>query len=310
MTAPTRDRSAHAEADPCKRFFTNTVLTGVVYGVDVVRSAESNRFMCGIAGFSLRSDSPVDRTLAAQALLAGIAERGADAVGYAHRGDGGSVGVTKLLGGASALLDELAVPAAARQVLIHVRDYTKGHPEIQANNHPIRHGSVVGIHNGVIQNDDALLARYGIDRAEPQMTVDSEAIFALMELRRNDARTLSEMRGAMAAAWVDERDDATLFLARGRLRPLWLGGTNDGLYFASTRRALTIAAAALRTRLDIREVREGRLLHVVDGRVVRERRFRPDRRYRENGYLPPVRAPREAVSCLERLAALTSVSTA
>ena len=44
--------------------------------------------MCGIAGFSLDPESPVDRTLAAQALLAGIAERGADAVGYAHRGDG------------------------------------------------------------------------------------------------------------------------------------------------------------------------------------------------------------------------------
>ena len=41
--------------------------------------------MCGIAGYSLSSDSSVDRTLAAQALLAGIAERGADAVGYAFR---------------------------------------------------------------------------------------------------------------------------------------------------------------------------------------------------------------------------------
>ena len=44
--------------------------------------------MCGIAGYSLDADSGVDRTLAAQALLAGIAERGADAVGYAHRGAG------------------------------------------------------------------------------------------------------------------------------------------------------------------------------------------------------------------------------
>ena len=41
---------------------------------------------------------------------------------------------------------------------------------------------------------------------------------------------------------------------------------------------------------------------------MRERRFRPDRRYREDGYLPPVRAPREAVSCLERLAALASIA--
>jgi glutamine phosphoribosylpyrophosphate amidotransferase len=252
----------------------------------------------------------VDRTLAAQALLAGIAERGADAVGFAHRKADGSVGVTKLRGGASALLDELHVPAVATQVLIHVRDYTKGHPEIEANNHPIRHGSVVGIHNGIIQNDDDLLARYGLERAEPQMSVDSEAIFALMEHRRHDPRALSEMRGAMAAAWIDERDGATLFLARGRLRPLWLGRTGEGLYFASTRRALAIAAAALRNRLDVRELREGRLLDVVEGRVVRQRRFRPDRHYREEGYLPPVRAPREAVSCLERLAVLASVGPA
>ena len=97
--------------------------------------------MCGIAGFSLDPESTVDRTLAAQALLAGIAERGADAVGYAHRGAASSTRVTKLRGGASALLDELAVPAATQQALIHVRDFTKGHPDIEANNHPIRHGS-------------------------------------------------------------------------------------------------------------------------------------------------------------------------
>jgi asparagine synthetase B (glutamine-hydrolysing) len=266
--------------------------------------------MCGIAGFSLDPDSSIDRTLAAQALLAGIAERGADAVGYAHRGESGGPRVTKLRGGASALLDELAVPQDACQALIHVRDFTKGHPDIQANNHPIRHGAVVGIHNGVISNDDELLARYGIERAEPQMTVDSEAIFALMELRGHDPRALSELRGAMAAAWLDDRDERTMYLARGRARPLWLARAEGSLYFASTRRALTIVAAALRMRLDIREVREGRLLHVHAGSVARERRFKPDRSFRDDGYVPPVRAPREALSCLERLAALASVSAA
>jgi asparagine synthetase B (glutamine-hydrolysing) len=266
--------------------------------------------MCGIAGFSLDPESSVDRTLAAQALLAGIAERGADAVGYAHRGESGSAQVTKLRGGASALLDELAVPPETSQALIHVRDFTKGHPDVAANNHPIRHGAVVGVHNGIIQNDDELLTRYRIERAEPQMTVDSEAIFALMELREHDPRALSELRGAMAAAWLDDRDERTLFLARGRLRPLWVATAESGLYFASTRRALTIVAAALRTRLNIRDVREGRLLHVDAGRVVRERRFKPDRRYREDAYLGPVHSPREAVSCLERLAALASVSAA
>jgi glucosamine--fructose-6-phosphate aminotransferase (isomerizing) len=266
--------------------------------------------MCGIAGYSLSPDSTVERTLAAQALLAGIAERGADAVGYAWRAAEGTIDVTKLRGGASALLDEIALPSSAQQALIHVRDFTKGHPEIRANNHPIRHGAVVGIHNGVIENDDALLAQYGIDREEPEMTVDSEAIFALVEHHRHHARALSELRGAMAAAWMDDRDSTTLYLARGRLRPLWIGRGRHELYFASTRRALAIVEAALQTRLRVHGVREGRLLRVAEGRIIRERRFRPDRRYREDGYLPPVRAPREAVSCLERLAALASAAAA
>jgi glucosamine 6-phosphate synthetase-like amidotransferase/phosphosugar isomerase protein len=264
--------------------------------------------MCGIAGYSFGPESALDRTLAAQALLAGISERGADAVGYAHRETDGSVDVTKLRGGASALLDEIAIPVSTTQALIHVRDYTKGHPDIVANNHPIRHGAVVGIHNGIIQNDDEVLAGYGLPRQQPDMTVDSEAIFALMELRRHDPRALGELRGAMAAAWLDEREPDTLFLARGVARPLWIGRTRTELFFASTRRALAIVEAALRLRLELREAREGRLVHVVGGRVVRQRRFRPDRTYQEDAVLPPVRAPHEAVSCLERLAAITAAA--
>jgi glucosamine 6-phosphate synthetase-like amidotransferase/phosphosugar isomerase protein len=264
--------------------------------------------MCGIAGYSLSPDSPVERTLAAQALLAGIAERGADAVGYASRGADGTVGVTKLRGGASALLDEISVPATALQALIHVRDYTKGHPEISANNHPIRHGAVVGIHNGLIENDDALLDHYGIKRQEREMTVDSEAIFALMELREHEPRALAELRGAMAAAWLDERDASVLYLARGVGRPLWTGRTATDLFFASTRRALAIVEAALRVRLELREVRQGRLLQVAAGKIVRQRRFRRDRNYREQDALPPVRAPHEAVFCLQRLAAITAAA--
>src|SRR5690349_7530613 len=100
--------------------------------------------MCGIAGYSLDPSSPLDRTLAARALLAGIAERGADAVGFAYRDGNGGVTVHKQRSGASALLERVEVPAEASQLLVHVRDYTKGHPRIAANNHPVRHGSVVG----------------------------------------------------------------------------------------------------------------------------------------------------------------------
>src|SRR3989454_12079141 len=162
--------------------------------------------MCGIAGYSLSARSAVDRALAAQSLLAGIAERGADAVGYAHRRAGHYAVVTKQRTPASQLLERIDVPQDATELLVHVRDYTKGHPSIAANNHPVRHGPVIGIHNGIILNDDELLERHGCARAEPQMTVDSEAIFAVAAHSRSDARALEALEGAMAAAWLDERE--------------------------------------------------------------------------------------------------------
>jgi len=280
-----------------------------VYGLGGGDPDLEHSSMCGIAGFSLSERSRVQRTLAAQALLAGIAERGADAVGYAYRADDRSIRVTKVRGGASGLLEALALPHSTSSALIHVRDFTKGHPEIEANNHPIRHGAVVGVHNGVIENDDHVFDRYGIERATPDMTVDSEVIFALMEHRRHQPRALSELRGAMAAAWLDEREDGVLYLARGRRRPLWLGRSRDGdLFFASTRRALSVVEAVVRSPLGVRDVREGRFLLVEHGRVVRERRFRPGRSPAEDSSLPPVRTPREAVFCLERIAAIASAA--
>src|SRR5881392_1890408 len=216
--------------------------------------------MCGIAGYSLSAASSVERTLAAQALLAGIAERGADAVGYAHRCPGGPVEIHKQRSGASALLDQVVLPASATEVLVHVRDYTKGHPRIEANNHPIRHGAVVGVHNGIIFNDDELMENHGFERAEPLMTVDSEAIFALAEASDGSAKALEQLRGSMATAWLDERRPGTVFLARGVGRPLWVGAGRDEIFFASTKAALEVAERFLPVKMRMRELAEGTLV--------------------------------------------------
>src|SRR5438477_8762477 len=214
--------------------------------------------MCGIAGYSLSSRSSVDRTLAAQALLAGIADRGADAVGYAYRGGHDTYPVvTKQRTAASRLLDRIEVPEHADELLIHVRDYTKGHPSIAANNHPVRHGPIVGIHNGIITNDDELLAPHSCARSEPRMTVDSEAIFALAAHSRNDAGALERLRGAMAAAWIDERERDTIFLARGAGRPMWLGEGRESVFFASTEGALEVVERYCDLKLRKREVKHG-----------------------------------------------------
>ncbi|MBA3348804.1 MAG: hypothetical protein H0T13_09620 [Actinobacteria bacterium] len=260
--------------------------------------------MCGIAGYSVSPESSVMRTLSAQALLAGIAERGADAVGYAHRGAGRAVTIHKRRSGASALLEEVDVPADATQALVHVRDYTKGHPRIEANNHPIRHGAVVGIHNGIIVNDEEIFGRYGFRRAEPDMTVDSEAIFALAEHAESSCEALEELHGAMATAWLDERVPSTLFLARAVGRPLWVGTGSKELFFASTRDALEVLEQTLRLTLRKRALDEGTLLRVEDGRVASSERFQPDRSYVEETILPAVRSAQEGISSLRRLAAI------
>jgi glucosamine 6-phosphate synthetase-like amidotransferase/phosphosugar isomerase protein len=264
--------------------------------------------MCGIAGYSLSPRARVDRTLAAQALLAAIAERGADAVGYAYRGRGETYPtVVKQRTPASELLDRVAVPAEAAQLLVHVRDYTKGHPSIAANNHPVRHGPVVGIHNGIIVNDDELLAAHPGARSEPGMTVDSEAIFALAAQSRSSARAFEALHGSMAAAWLDERDPDLLFAARGVGRPLWLGEGRDGVFFASTSLALEIVERYCRVTLRKRELREGTLVVLADGRVVRREGWRPNE-FDEADKLPAVRAPHERDFCLTRLATIAAAA--
>ncbi len=261
--------------------------------------------MCGIAGYSLSPNSGVDRTLAAQALLAAIAERGADAVGYAFRSGGGPVTVHKQRSGASALLERIRIPRDATQALIHVRDYTKGHPTVAANNHPIRHGAVVGIHNGIIRNDDELFSRHAIRRAENGMTVDSEIIFALAERRRGrTAEALEQLYGSMATAWLDEQRPE-LIVARGMGRPLWLGRGKQELFFASTRLGLGLVERYTGARLRKQELLVGTLVTANDGRVVASERFTPDMSFEEEP-LPAVRAPQEGASCLERLAALAA----
>src|SRR5580765_2026551 len=261
--------------------------------------------MCGIAGYSLSPDSTVDRTLAAQALLAGIADRGADAVGYAYRAPGETYStVVKQRTTASSLVERIAVPQAATQALVHVRDYTKGHPSIPANNHPVRHGPVVGIHNGIIVNDDEILGGFDCARSEPRMSVDSEAIFALAAHSRADARAFDELRGAMATAWFDERSPDVLYLARGAHRPLWVGLSRRAFFFASTKHALQVLERYAHLRLRKQEVPDGTLVAVQNGEIVRRERFRPDHDFVEAEQLPAVRAPGEREACLITLTAL------
>jgi glucosamine 6-phosphate synthetase-like amidotransferase/phosphosugar isomerase protein len=265
--------------------------------------------LCGIAGYSLSDSSRVDPTLATQILMAAISERGSDAAGYCYRGPDVALAIHKQRSGASRLLDSIRVPAKSRQALVHVRDYTKGHPSLGANNHPIRHGAVIGIHNGIIRNDEEIFARHGFERAAPRMTVDSEAIFALMEKAQSSAKALDELYGSMASAWMDEREPEVVYVARGMGRPLWLGEGRNELFFASTKAALELVESYANVSLKSRELGEGTLLSVRDGRLAATQAFRPDMTFSEEP-LPAVRAPEEHRSCLALLASLAAPAAA
>ena len=220
---------------------------------------------------------------------------------------GEPIRVHKQRSGASALLDRIQMPGDATEVLLHVRDYTKGHPRIEGNNHPIRHGAVVGIHNGVIHNDDELLADHDCARSEPGMTVDSEAIFAVAAHSHGDAEALEALRGSMATAWIDERCEQSVSVARGVGRPVWLGAGGDGVFFASTKLALEVLERYLGLELAKDELEEGTLVELSRGHEVSRERFNPNRAFVDDP-LPPIRAPKEAARCLQRLATLVAAA--
>ena len=159
-----------------------------------------------------------------------------------------------------------------------------------ANNHPIPHGAIVGIHNGIIVNDEELFAEHGWERAEPEMTVDSEAIFALAEERPGDARALEELYGAMATAWLDRRAPAELFLARGVGRPLWLGEGRDGVAFRLDPRGARACRELRRPEPGQTRGSEGTFVTVPGGRIVAAEGFDPDRTFREE--VAPARGAR------------------
>jgi hypothetical protein len=109
----------------------------------------------------------------------------------------------------------------------------------------------------------------------------------------------------MATAWLDEGRQE-LLLARGMGRPLWIGTSTHELVFASTRAALELLEQYSSLKLRKRELCEGSVLAVNDGRIVGQDLFRPDMSFNEQP-LPAVRTPTEARATLARLAALHAV---
>lgn len=104
----------------------------------------------------------------------------------------------------------------------HCRYQTKGTYTNNLNNHPIVRNEVVGVHNGCISNDDLLFEKYK-DRVNRNAMVDSEIIFALIEMYTKELsnigkaikKTNSEVRGSLACAAVHVMQPHLIWLFKG-----------------------------------------------------------------------------------------------
>ena len=230
--------------------------------------------MCGIAGFSLAPGHSLDPTAIARVLLAGIAERGRDATGYASRAPGGGIVVRKDSQRLAEFIRHVALEPGATEAILHVREFTKGIPGINDNNHPVRWGRTVGVHNGHLTNDDELFDAYGQERSTPRISVDSEAIMMLTDVLGDLGDALEQVQGAAAVALLRDDRPGVLHVARRSRRPLVLGRARGALFFASTREALDLVAGGTGLSLRYEEVREGTAIDVVAGEEVDRRRFR------------------------------------
>lgn len=259
--------------------------------------------MCGIAGFCLnkREHLPLASDIV-DALLLEIEERGYDSTGMAWSNRNGTFirkdavpAKSFVRRGSTKRVNKGGVP---KVVLLHTRFATQGSKANPANNHPIMHGDVIGVHNGHINNDDSIFKTLGVKR---HGQVDSEAAFALLNALSTDEQTIAfpELRGRAALAWMDRRDgNETLHLARVDGSPLAIGMTKRGsFFFASTMKllhdAMELADVDLAWDMD---VAEGTYLRVRNGSIVHWDTFDVPRPYMAGGWTPYSTVEREHVA--------------
>lgn len=103
----------------------------------------------------------------------------------------------------------------------HCRQKTKGTELNNGNNHPINYGDVVGVHNGIITNDDAQFNKYKSILSR-KAQVDSEIIFALIDyfarsfssIPKGIQKACEDLTGGYACAMVHRSQPHILWLFR------------------------------------------------------------------------------------------------
>lgn len=176
--------------------------------------------MCGITGLSFSKKPDVDVSKLVNALLTLIENRGRDATGWAYPQDDRIQVIKAPLRVSDKRWTPGGVPDDVSWVLGHTRHATKGDYQDNINNHPIKHRNLIGTHNGVINNAEALFKNL-FTRENEKAEVDSEAIWAAIAERGVD-RGLAMLSGWYALAWVDVDRPDTVCLIKDDTTPLYV----------------------------------------------------------------------------------------
>ncbi|MEN8141036.1 MAG: hypothetical protein ABFR97_07420 [Thermodesulfobacteriota bacterium] len=194
--------------------------------------------MCGLAGCLLGPGvSDQQLKLIKEIFVANLLaneERGREATGVVSCGADGSSNCHKAALPAHDFVQtagckgfmKSAIDTSTSIILGHTREPTKGTVENNNNNHPIVVGKTVGVHNGVISNDDSIFSTLssGLQPKARIGAVDSEAIFALLdrvdpqlamaEYVKGLQRAAGQLVGSFTTLFFNKNLPSTLFCLR------------------------------------------------------------------------------------------------
>lgn len=191
--------------------------------------------MCGIVGF-------IGRNSALEILLHGLEKleyRGYDSAGIALLNQNG-IQMTKVKGRVSVLREKIGTGMKGSIGIGHTRWATHGVPSIiNAHPHQSNTGRFTIVHNGVIENYNALKKEY-LQQIPLVSETDTEIVAQLMDqlyekykdTKQAFIETMQLLEGSYAIAMLDREDPDTLYVSKNK-SPLLIG-IGDGFHVVAS----------------------------------------------------------------------------
>lgn len=227
--------------------------------------------MCGIFGWSLTDEGMRAGSLGSLGSALAMANelRGPDSWGIAYPGEENKVMIQKTVG---LITRRIHFRMMKHHILMaHTRRKTVGAIN-EKNAHPWHIGDIVGAHNGMVSNYDALQKKY------PEMKdyeVDSQTLIHLIAKKMD----ITEAHGWGTVEYFNLQEPETVYLGRGNQGDLGVAGIGTskktclGVVWSSTSYDLERALRLAGFPYFMFKIKEQRLVRIVNGKLEKMGRF-------------------------------------